>query len=215
MKRSWSPSMMTSPSIMVVLLIIFLSSITLSGCLRPSNDGLSPQAREALGKENPDLAGDDLGFLESSTEEQSVQPQAVPPYVPLNTKKSTESTMNTDQLPQDVTELQGQILKEGTGGEVKPGDTITVHYTGRLLNNEVFDSSLNRNQPFSFTVGAGMVIEGWERGTIGMKVGEQRRLFIPSEMGYGEQGAPPVIPPNADLVFDIELLKITPGQTGN
>ncbi len=93
------------------------------------------------------------------------------------------------------------------------GDTVFVHYTGKLTNGTVFDSSIPRGQPFAFKLGAGMVIAGWEKGILGMKVGEKKTLTIPAVDGYGEAGAPDgrggyVIPPNATLVFDVELVDI-------
>lgn len=105
-------------------------------------------------------------------------------------------------------ELKKEIITEGTGEEAKAGDTVEVHYTGTLLDGSRFDSSLDRGQPFSFPLGAGMVIKGWDQGVAGMKVGEKVKLTIPAELGYGEHGYPPVIPANATLVFEIELLSI-------
>ncbi|MFW6210045.1 MAG: FKBP-type peptidyl-prolyl cis-trans isomerase [Patescibacteria group bacterium] len=95
----------------------------------------------------------------------------------------------------------------GTGPTVVEGDTVRVHYVGRLRTGEEFDNSRKRGEPFSFTVGQGRVIEGWERGVVGMQVGGERILVIPPRMGYGSQGAGP-IPPDATLVFAIELLEI-------
>jgi len=96
----------------------------------------------------------------------------------------------------------------GTGAEAKKGDRVSVHYTGWLLDGTKFDSSRDRNQPFGFTLGAGEVIAGWDQGVAGMKVGGKRKLTIPSELGYGSRGAGGVIPPDATLLFDVELLEV-------
>ncbi|MBL8053496.1 MAG: FKBP-type peptidyl-prolyl cis-trans isomerase [Nitrospira sp.] len=96
----------------------------------------------------------------------------------------------------------------GTGEVAVVGKTANVHYTGWLENGKKFDSSVDRGQPFSFPLGAGRVIKGWDEGVQGMKVGGKRKLTIPSDLGYGSRGAGGVIPPNATLVFDVELLGI-------
>jgi FKBP-type peptidyl-prolyl cis-trans isomerase len=96
----------------------------------------------------------------------------------------------------------------GTGDLAVVGKTTTVHYTGWLTNGQKFDSSSDRGQPFSFPLGAGRVIKGWDEGVQGMKVGGKRKLTIPAELGYGSRGAGGVIPPNATLIFDVELLGV-------
>ncbi len=99
-------------------------------------------------------------------------------------------------------------LKEGTGPAAKTGDTVSVHYVGQLFSGKEFDSSRTRGTPFEFTLGRGMVITGWDKGIVGMKVGGIRRLTIPPDEGYGAMGRPPTIPPESTLVFEVELLKI-------
>ena len=112
---------------------------------------------------------------------------------------------------QEVTTASGlkyTDTKVGTGAEAKAGQTAVVHYTGYLTNGTKFDSSKDRGQPFSFPLGGGRVIKGWDEGGQGMKVGGVRKLTIPANLGYGAQGAGGVIPPNATLVFDVELLDL-------
>jgi FKBP-type peptidyl-prolyl cis-trans isomerase FkpA len=96
----------------------------------------------------------------------------------------------------------------GTGAVATPGKTAVVHYTGWLLDGTKFDSSRDRNQPFSFSLGAGQVIKGWDEGVAGMKVGGKRTLIVPPALGYGARGAGGVIPPNATLKFEVELLDV-------
>jgi FKBP-type peptidyl-prolyl cis-trans isomerase len=104
--------------------------------------------------------------------------------------------------------LQYIDLKVGTGATAQAGHTVSVHYTGWLENGKKFDSSVDRGQPFSFPLGAGRVIKGWDEGVKGMKVGGKRKLIIPSNLGYGARGAGGVIPPNTTLIFEVELLGV-------
>jgi FKBP-type peptidyl-prolyl cis-trans isomerase FkpA len=115
----------------------------------------------------------------------------------------------------NITSLQITDTKVGTGAAATSGKEVTVHYTGWLYDAKAgekhgkkFDSSRDRGQPFSFQLGAGQVIRGWDQGVAGMKVGGTRTLVIPSDLGYGARGAPGAIPPNATLVFDVELLNV-------
>lgn len=107
-----------------------------------------------------------------------------------------------------ITDLMIKDISVGSGVEVKNGDTVEVHYVGVFLDGKKFDSSYDRGQPFTFTVGAGNVIRGWDQGLIGMKTGGRRQLVIPSELAYGAAGAPGAIPPNTPLAFEIELVAI-------
>jgi peptidylprolyl isomerase len=124
---------------------------------------------------------------------------------PANKTPADEDEAEMVTLPSG---LKYRILKEGVGREVKAGDTAVVHYTGKLTNGVVFDSSHRRGEPFSFVLGAGTVIKGWDEGVVGMKVGEKRKLVIPAELGYGSRGSPPSIPPNAKLIFEVELVGV-------
>jgi FKBP-type peptidyl-prolyl cis-trans isomerase len=124
-------------------------------------------------------------------------------------------TMVTRVQPTGVTgtikkmdKLTIEDVKVGSGSAVKAGDTVVMHYTGYLTNGKKFDSSLDRGQPFTTEIGVGAVIKGWDQGVPGMKVGGKRKLMIPAELGYGSRGAGSAIPPNADLVFEVELLEI-------
>jgi peptidylprolyl isomerase len=117
-----------------------------------------------------------------------------------------EATKNEIQTTKSG--LQFIDMTEGTGAAPETGKKVSVHYTGYLLSGKKFDSSVDRNQPFSFTIGYGQVIKGWDEGVATMKIGGKRKLIIPAELGYGKQGAGAVIPPNAQLVFDVELLGV-------
>jgi FKBP-type peptidyl-prolyl cis-trans isomerase len=136
------------------------------------------------------------------TPAQTMKAQAVP-----NTKAPTKVTgdgVKTDDG------LQYWDIKVGTGEVAKNGDHVKVHYTGWLTTGKKFDSSVDAHQPFDFTIGKGEVIKGWDEGIAGMKVGGKRQLRIPPELGYGAAGSPGAIPPNATLIFDVQLLAVLP-----
>jgi len=127
----------------------------------------------------------------------------------------SKTAADTPMADSGITQLQMVDTKAGTGEEARPGRVVSVHYTGYLYDaskpdkkGNKFDSSKDRNEPFEFPLGGGQVIQGWDQGFAGMKVGGARTLTIPPSMGYGASGAGGVIPPNATLVFDVELLAV-------
>ncbi len=126
-----------------------------------------------------------------------------------NNKESNVNINNPEN--QNMNENQGlkiEVLREGAGEGAKNGDIVSVHYVGTLENGTKFDSSIDRGTPFSFTLGVGQVIQGWDQGVLGMKIGEKRKLTIPSDLAYGAGGVPGAIPSNATLIFEVELLGI-------
>jgi len=134
---------------------------------------------------------------------------------PLYAQTSDVSRTTSSKLDAMPTELKKIDIKEGHGAEAQKGKVVVVHYTGWLYDasapegkGKKFDSSLDRKVPFGFFLGEGKVIKGWDEGVVGMKVGGVRRLIIPPAMGYGEHGAGGVIPPNATLIFDVELIEV-------
>lgn len=126
----------------------------------------------------------------------------------LDTSSKEINKVDLENVVKTNSGLQYIEIKEGTGDFPSKGQTVTVHYTGTLENGKKFDSSHDRGQPFSFKIGVGQVIAGWDEGVMTMKEGGRRTLIIPPELGYGVRGAGSVIPPNATLVFDVELLGV-------
>ena len=126
-------------------------------------------------------------------------------------KEESKQENSNAQVNQE-TNMENKLIIEdvvvGTGAEAVAGKTVTVHYTGTFTDGNKFDSSLDRGQPFSFVLGAGQVIKGWDDGVAGMKVGGKRKLTIPGDLAYGPQGRPGAIPPNATLLFEVELLDV-------
>lgn len=144
-----------------------------------------------------------LGFFVLGIGNPFIAPQSLPAAASA-VPASSPTTSNTEDM---ITEVQ-----LGTGPEAKAGDTVSVNYTGMLVDGTVFDSSIPRGEPITFTLGVGQVIPGWDQGIAGMKVGGKRHLVIPPELAYGNQAVGGVIPANSTLVFDVELMAVQSGQ---
>lgn len=133
-------------------------------------------------------------------------------------KSSNGKNTSSEEIKQDLNKQTNiatdsakliiEDIKVGDGKEVKSGDTVVMHYKGTLTDGTKFDSSYDRNEPFTTQIGVGQVIKGWDQGVPGMKIGGKRKLTIPSDLGYGASGAGAVIPPNATLIFEVELVEI-------
>src|SRR5580658_2317039 len=148
--------------------------------------------------------------LTASSTAISMQENTQQPENSMNSSNTPASTP-APSIPQNVTQLMSSDQVVGTGAVAQPGDQVTVQYVGELTNGQVFDaSSEHGTQGFTFTLGAGQVIKGWDEGVVGMKVGGKRELVIPQDLGYGETGSPPDIPPKTGLKFDVELLGLNP-----
>ena len=145
---------------------------------------------------------------------QSVVAAPINPTVATSTDVNENNTliaqkdMSDENVVTTPSGLKYVVIKEGTGATPETGQTVTVHYTGTLEDGTKFDSSRDRDRPFDFKIGVGQVIKGWDEGLSTMKIGDRRKLIIPPELGYGSRGAGGVIPPNATLIFDVELLGI-------
>jgi peptidylprolyl isomerase len=136
---------------------------------------------------------------------------AIPACAQKEVKMSDEKNVGNMTAATSITTTSGLVYTDliaGSGPAPVPGKAVKVHYTGWLENGAKFDSSVDRNEPFVFTIGASQVIQGWDEGVMGMKVGGKRKLIIPAQLGYGSRGAGGVIPPGATLIFEVELLDV-------
>lgn len=180
-----------------------LALIAVSGCQPPDVKTLNPPGIDSP-PVIPEGADESMAAGESANEV-AVEPSELPENVKTPDLQTTK--------PQEIGTTEGgmayTINKKGEGSRrVKAGDEVAVHYIGRLMNGHKFDSSRERNEPFRFRVGSGQVIKGWDELVTGMKLGENRQAVIPPDKAYGKEGRPPKIPPNAELVFEVELLEI-------
>lgn len=168
----------------LMLIVVASAAIVVVGCGDDDSSSDSTGSTESTAAASP--AGESSGDASSRGKPEVKVPSGAPPK-----------------------QLEETELIEGTGPEAKSGDKVTVQYVGvNFKNGKEFDSSWSRNEPFSFTLGVGEVIPGWDQGVEGMKVGGQRQLVIPPELAYGEAGAPPAIGPNETLVFVVDLIKV-------
>ena len=172
----------------------------------------APSAAQTLAVDQPVTASPQAPATTPSTSRRELDPDDPNPalFVMAQATDDRQPQDISQDLPMTITPSGLKIIdvQIGTGREAAANTNVTVHYDGRLESGKEFDSSRSRNQPFRFKLGAGQVIQGWDEGLVGMKEGGKRQLVIPPELGYGQRGAGGVIPPNATLVFDVELLKV-------
>ena len=210
-----------------VLSLVVLAVMLSVGCGKKPAEVEQPSAtaaatvqpsESATGAASAAASATEAAGTPSGTSAATEKPSGASASQPSASEKPSEAKPSTSEKPSSgeksgktVTTSSGLKyidLKKGTGAEAKKGQGVVVHYTGWLKDGTKFDSSKDRGQPFDFTLGAGNVIPGWDEGVAGMKVGGKRKLIIPPALGYGSTGAPPVIPPDATLTFEVELLKV-------
>jgi peptidylprolyl isomerase len=183
---------------------VALGLATLGAALAIAGCGSGGSSTITVGNENS--ADEKLASVTATTTTSTSSASTAAAKTPTSGPLSKEPTVPHHSGPAPTKLVTNEIIK-GTGTEAKTGDTVTVNYVGALYENgKVFDASWKRNEPFQFTLGKGEVIPGWEQGVVGMKVGGRRELIIPASLGYGAKGSPPKIPPNAPLIFVVDLL---------
>lgn len=187
-----------------LLLATLCLALLIAGCGSSSNSSTIGVGNESDVNSVPHVAGEKT----SSTAETGTSSTATPAKTPTSGPLSTQPKVTPSSGAAPKTLVTKEIIK-GTGPEAKAGDSVTVNYVGVLYHGgKEFDASWRRSEPFTFALGKGQVIKGWDQGVAGMKVGGRRELIIPAELAYGKNGSPPTIPPSAPLVFVVDLLGV-------